>query len=68
MLEAPPYPENLKKLARIFYAEYGAWADREYMVSSDDWSRTIEGSHAPTKVASAPFLATQALDCLAQPS
>lgn len=34
------------KLARIFYAEYGAWADREYMSTSDDWSHTIEGTHA----------------------
>lgn len=34
------------KLANIFYAEYGAWADREYMTSSNYWSRLIEGSHA----------------------
>lgn len=34
------------KLAYIFYAEYGAYADREYMVSYDDWSRIIEGTHA----------------------
>ena len=34
------------KLADIFYGEYGAWADREYMVSSNYWSRLIEGSHA----------------------
>lgn len=33
------------KLSKIFYAEYGAWADREYMSHSDDWSRIIEGSH-----------------------
>ena len=33
------------KLSKIFYAEYGAWADREYMNHSDDWSRIIEGSH-----------------------
>ena len=33
-------------LAKIFYAEYGAYADREYMTTSDDWSRTIESSHA----------------------
>ena len=33
------------KLARIFYAEYGAYADREYMLQGDDWSRVIEGSH-----------------------
>ena len=34
------------KLAYIFYAEYGAYADREYMVRKDDWSRVIEGTHA----------------------
>lgn len=33
------------KLSHIFYSEYGAWADREYMSSTDGWSRTIEGSH-----------------------
>jgi hypothetical protein len=33
------------KLSKIFYSEYGAWADREYMSHSDDWSRIIEGSH-----------------------
>jgi hypothetical protein len=33
------------KLSHIFYAEYGAWADREYMSHSDDWSRIIESSH-----------------------
>mgnify|MGYP000896377586 FL=1 len=33
------------KLSHIFYAEYGAWADREYMSNSDDWSRIIESSH-----------------------
>ena len=33
------------KLSRIFYAEYGAWADREYMSNSDDWSRIIESTH-----------------------
>jgi hypothetical protein len=32
--------------ARLFYAEYAAHADREYMSLSDDWSRLIEGSHA----------------------
>lgn len=35
-------PWNLSKL---FYAEYGAWADREYKTLADDWSMTIEGSH-----------------------
>lgn len=34
------------KLSKIFYAEYGAWADREYMSLTDDWSHTIEGTHA----------------------
>ncbi len=33
------------KLSKIFYAEYGAWADREYMGISDNWSKIIEGSH-----------------------
>ena len=32
-------------LSKIFYAEYGAWADREYMTSKDNWSSVIEGSH-----------------------
>lgn len=32
------------KFSFIFYAEYGAYADREYM-SKDDWSRVIEGTH-----------------------
>ena len=36
-------PWNLSKL---FYAEYGAWADREYMILTNYWSRLIEGSHA----------------------
>jgi len=30
----------------IFYAEYAAYADREYMSNKDDWSIIIEGSHA----------------------
>ena len=34
------------KVANIFYAEYGAWADRMYMFRYNDWSRTVEGSHA----------------------
>jgi hypothetical protein len=33
-------------LARIFYAEYGAYADREYMSLTTDWSKTVESSHA----------------------
>jgi hypothetical protein len=44
------------KLAKIFYAEYGAWADREYMSHSDDWSRIIEGSHC-TQCALFAFIA-----------
>uniref|UniRef100_A0A6C0KE26 EXPERA domain-containing protein n=1 Tax=viral metagenome TaxID=1070528 RepID=A0A6C0KE26_9ZZZZ len=35
-------PWNLSKL---FYSEYGAWADREYKTSADNWSFTIEGTH-----------------------
>ena len=34
------------KFSNIFYAEYGAYADREYMQLKDNWSRVIEGSHA----------------------
>lgn len=37
---------NPWKLAKIFYAEYGAWADRQYMSISNPWSHTIEGTHA----------------------
>jgi len=33
------------KLSKIFYAEYGAWADREYQNTKNHWSRMIEGSH-----------------------
>lgn len=33
------------KLSKIFYAEYGAWADREYMNRKNSWSRIIESSH-----------------------
>lgn len=32
--------------AVLFYATYAAWADREYMSSTDDWSRVVESSHA----------------------
>jgi len=35
-------PWNLSKL---FYADYGAWADREYKTTKDDWSCIIECSH-----------------------
>jgi len=34
------------KLAIIFYAQYGAYADREYMCVTDRWSRLIESTHA----------------------
>ena len=37
---------NPWKLSRIFYAEYGAHADREYIALDNHWSRVIEGSHA----------------------
>ena len=33
------------KLSKIFYSEYGAWADREYMSLTDSWSHTVEGTH-----------------------
>ena len=33
-------------IPRILYSEYGAYADREYMILSDDWSRVIEGTDA----------------------
>jgi len=32
-------------LSKIFYADYGANADKEYISTVDIWSRTIEGSH-----------------------
>ena len=44
------------KLAKIFYSEYAAWADREYMSNSDDWSRIIEGTHC-TQCALFSFIA-----------
>ena len=34
------------KLSEIFYAEYAAYADREYYSFKDYWSRVIESSHA----------------------
>lgn len=36
------------QFSKLFYAEYGAWADREYMSrkADDYWSRLIESSHA----------------------
>ena len=34
------------KLARIFYAEYGARADREYLILDGNWSKIVESSHA----------------------
>jgi hypothetical protein len=37
---------NPWKLSKIFYAEYGAHADREYIQLDNYWSRLIEGSHA----------------------
>ena len=32
--------------AVLFYSTYAAWADREYMSTTDDWSRVVESSHA----------------------
>ena len=34
------------KLSTIFYSEYGAYADQEYMLRDNDWSRVIESTHA----------------------
>ena len=34
------------KFSKIFYGDYGAYADREYMLGGNDWSRFIESSHA----------------------
>lgn len=34
------------KLSHIFYSEYGAYADREYMTNKDFWSLLIEGTHS----------------------
>lgn len=36
------FPWNL---SHVFYSEYGAYADREYMTNKDKWSRIIEGTH-----------------------
>jgi len=33
-------------LSKQFYAEYGAYADREYMSVKDNWSRLVEGTHS----------------------
>ena len=32
--------------SKRFYAEYGAYADREYKTITDNWSYLIEGTHA----------------------
>lgn len=34
------------KFSKIFYAQYAAYADREYMNNQDRWSIAIEGTHA----------------------
>lgn len=34
------------RLSAIFYAEYAAWADRQYMNPENDWSRVIESTHS----------------------
>jgi len=36
---------NLNNFSQIFYSEYAAYADREYLTQKDDWSKLIEGSH-----------------------
>ena len=33
------------KFSLIFYSEYAAYADREYLVLRNDWSDLIEGTH-----------------------
>lgn len=43
------YPLNYLlpwEFSKIFYADYGAYADREYMTNTNDWSRVIESTHA----------------------
>lgn len=37
---------NPINFSKYFYAEYGAWADREYISKTNVWSRIIEGTHA----------------------
>ena len=34
------------KFSKLFYSEYAAYADREYMNMQDRWSLSIEGTHA----------------------
>lgn len=34
------------KTSKIYYAEYASYADREYCSFTDDWSKTVESSHA----------------------
>ena len=31
-------------MAKIFYAEYGAWADREFISNSDEYTHQVEGT------------------------
>ena len=45
-LDYPSYYILPQNTAYIFYAEYGAYADRNYMLLHNDWSRVIESSHA----------------------
>ena len=40
------YIISFSKFSQIFYSEYGAYADREYMTDTDTWSRVIESSHS----------------------
>ena len=40
------YDLNPSNFSQLFYAEYGAYADREYMDSKGEWSRVIESSHS----------------------
>ena len=47
-MDFPGYYVLPNFMSKIFYAEYGANADREYMhkVKGDYWSRLVESSHA----------------------
>ena len=42
------YPLSIvipKNFSSLFYAEYGAWSDREYMTNKNYWSNLVEGTH-----------------------
>lgn len=39
------YNINLSNFSQLFYSEYAAYADREYLQIKDNWSNLIEGTH-----------------------